>query len=199
MDQQNRRRSSRRIGVGGILLRVALVLLCLVLLSVYLMKGLYARYQTTGSGSDSARVAKFDVNVHFKEGGVLKDSVNAEMKYNQATGAYTIVVDNDSEVDIRYDIYIENIQVEVSIDGKEPITTASGISVRLDDGDTTAVAAGGTVTFLNAGTMDSNAVSDNTHTLNFLVDWNTFLEDISGESVSATIDFDVRVDIEQID
>ena len=102
-------------------------------------------------------------------------------------------------MDIRYDIYIENIQVEVSIDGKEPITTASGISVQLDGVAATAVAAGGTVTFLNAGTMDSNAATDNAHALNFLVDWNTFLEDISGESVSATIDFDVRVDIEQID
>lgn len=198
MEKQNRR-SSRKLTPAGIVLRIIIVLLCLIVLSVYFMDGLYARYVSNGTGSDSARVAKFDVDVHFKEGGDLKDSVNAEMKYNQATGAYTIVVDNDSEVDIRYDIYIENIQVKVSIDGEEQSITASGISVKLDDVAATAVAAGGTVPFLNAGTMDSNAVSDNIHTLNFLVDWNTFLEDISGQSVSATIDFDVRVDIEQID
>ena len=37
----------------------ACVLLCLTMFSIYLMSGLYARYVTTASGGDGARVAKF--------------------------------------------------------------------------------------------------------------------------------------------
>lgn len=103
MDQQNRRRSSRRIGVGGILLRVALVLLCLVLLSVYLMKGLYARYQTTGSGSDSARVAKFDVVVS----GTPSNSNIVCTAVNEGNGTYTITIENKSEVAVHYDLSVK--------------------------------------------------------------------------------------------
>ena len=39
----------------------ALVLLLLTMISVHLTSGLYARYTSTASGSDSARVAKFHV------------------------------------------------------------------------------------------------------------------------------------------
>lgn len=103
MDQQNRRRSSRRIGVGGILLRVALVLLCLVLLSVYLMKGLYARYQTTGNGSDSARVAKFDVVVS----GEPQESDIVCTAMPSGNGTYTVTIENQSEVAVHYELSVE--------------------------------------------------------------------------------------------
>ena len=59
MEKKNRRRSSYRIGLGGIILRAALVLFVLILLSVHLMGGLFAKYRTAGQGSDSARVIKF--------------------------------------------------------------------------------------------------------------------------------------------
>lgn len=59
MEKKNRRRSSYRIGLGGIILRAALVLFVLILLSVHLMGGLFAKYTTAGQGSDSARVIKF--------------------------------------------------------------------------------------------------------------------------------------------
>ena len=197
MDKQNRR-SSGKIGIGGILIRAALILLCLVLLSVYLMDGLYARYKTSGDGADSARVAKFDVDVKFKDGENRVDFVTAKLAYDQATGTYTIVVDNNSEVAICYDIYIENIQVLVSVDDKTPTNMLNGVSVQLDGGSEVFIT-GDNVAFVDAGTMAPNASADNQHALHFLVDWNAFLQNISGRSVSATIDFDVRVDIEQID
>ena len=40
---------------------IGLVLFCLVLFSTYLTGGLYARYTTSASGSDSARVASFQI------------------------------------------------------------------------------------------------------------------------------------------
>lgn len=44
---------------GTIMLVIALILLLLVMVSLHMTSGLYARYISTGSGSDSARVIKF--------------------------------------------------------------------------------------------------------------------------------------------
>ncbi len=44
---------------GTVMLAVALSLLCFVLISTHMTSGLYAKYMSTGSGSDSARVIKF--------------------------------------------------------------------------------------------------------------------------------------------
>ena len=49
------------------------VLFCLTMVSVYMVSGLYARYSTSGTGSDSARVIKFgDISISetgdFQEG-----------------------------------------------------------------------------------------------------------------------------------
>lgn len=43
--------------------RISAVLLCLTLFSFYLLCGMYARYTSEGSGSDSARVAAFVFHV----------------------------------------------------------------------------------------------------------------------------------------
>ena len=187
MDKQNRR-PSRKIGLGGILLRVALILLCLVLLTVHLMGSLYARYISRGEGSDNARVAEFDVDVAFRDGGELKASVTASMAYNTETQTYEIVVINDSEVAISYDIYVKNITVDKG--------SGEGISLKLDDG--TAKAFASEVVFMNAGAMAPGNAS-NPHYLNFVVDWSAFLENFTGESVSVNIEFDILVDVKQVD
>ena len=44
---------------GTIMLVIALILLLFVLVSLHMTSGLYAKYMSTGSGSDSARVIKF--------------------------------------------------------------------------------------------------------------------------------------------
>ena len=82
---------------GNIMMRLAAVLFCLVMFSTYLMGGLYARYVTRSSGSDSARVAKFDV-VGTGDGNVTVRGESAE------DGRYTITVTNHSEVDVSYDV-----------------------------------------------------------------------------------------------
>ena len=43
-------------------LRTAAILMCLVAASLYLVTGLYARYTTSTTGSDGARVAKFEIS-----------------------------------------------------------------------------------------------------------------------------------------
>lgn len=53
----NRRRAS--LNFGEKMMFFAGILFCLVLITTAMMGGLFARYTTTGTGSDSARVAKF--------------------------------------------------------------------------------------------------------------------------------------------
>ena len=82
---------------GNLMMRLAAVLFCMVMFSTYLMGGLYARYVTRGSGSDSALVAKFDV-VGSGSGEI---ALRAETREN---GVYTVTVTNNSEVDVSYDV-----------------------------------------------------------------------------------------------
>lgn len=96
MEQRNRRPSG--IGLGGILIRVALVVACLILLCIHLMGGLFAKYMTNGEGSDSARVAKFQVNVTG-----APDAISIQCGENNS-GIYTITIENVSEVAVHYDL-----------------------------------------------------------------------------------------------
>ena len=56
-DSYRKRRSS--LTMGERLLFLAGILFCLILITTAMLGGLFARYTTSGSGSDSARVAKF--------------------------------------------------------------------------------------------------------------------------------------------
>ena len=77
----------------------ALVLLLLTMISVHLTSGLYARYTSTASGSDSARVAKFHVDSDHSED-VIVDCRSSD------SGTYEITVENQSEVAIKYVLVI---------------------------------------------------------------------------------------------
>ena len=72
------------------LLGAAALLLCLCMISAHFTTGLYARYTTRASGSDSARVAKFSVQIVSATEEVAPD------ENGQAT--YNVTVSNLSEV-----------------------------------------------------------------------------------------------------
>ena len=57
MKKQNKEKAP--VNLGTILIRVAAVLFILTIISIYLLSGLFARYVSSGQGSDSARVATF--------------------------------------------------------------------------------------------------------------------------------------------
>lgn len=99
MNKQNRR-SSRKMTPAGIVLRIIIVLLCLIVLSVYFMDGLYARYVSNGTGSDSARVAKFEVDVVGDADVAISTMVSTD-------NVYTITITNRSEVDISYELKVD--------------------------------------------------------------------------------------------
>jgi len=85
-----------------IILRLAAVLLIMVMLSTSMVAGRYARYVSTASGSDTARVAVFNV----EEGGSLMNSFSEGLHdlYPGQTIKKEIVVNNKSEVTIEYTV-----------------------------------------------------------------------------------------------
>ena len=86
---------------------VGLVLLCLFMFSLYLSGGMYARYATTASGSDGARVAKFDVTLtevgkNWSQQvslGELSPGGSTEIKFE---------VTNSSEVQVQFKVTMTN-------------------------------------------------------------------------------------------
>lgn len=72
----------------------ALILLLLTMVTTHMTSGLYARYTASATGSDSARVAKFDVIV-------------SEGVFNNGDGTYTFTVTNNSEVTVGYSIVVQ--------------------------------------------------------------------------------------------
>ena len=86
---------NRSENLKNAVLRLAAVLLCLTVLSVCMMGGLFARYTTSTSFSDGARVAKFEFSA--EEMG----EQNADFAFNIVPGETKeigAVISNDSEV-----------------------------------------------------------------------------------------------------
>ena len=93
----------RPLQAGEIVTRVALLLLCLVMVSAYFTGGLLARYSSTAQSSDTARVAKFDVNV---TGTPQNVEINASVS---SSGVYHITITNQSEVAVQYTLSVSDI------------------------------------------------------------------------------------------
>lgn len=170
---------SAPVAMGSIMMRVACVLLVMVMVSIHMMSGLYARYITSGSGEDAARVAKFDVDVTG-----TPDAI--EIDCTQSTdGSLTITVTNKSEVAVRYDVIVAF---------KNDIP---GVSTMLD------TAAGAvdslTTTYSNAGTLAVGAASQ-AHELSFHVDTDAFTQSADGGLIyEQTLEFTVTIHVVQVD
>ena len=168
----------KKISAGPLLLRIALVLLCMVAFSTSMLAGLYARYSTKADGEDSARVAKFNVAADWKDVTVVASSV-------QTNGEYQFTVTNNSEVAITYDLVItfENDvlkYLDVSLDG------------------VTGAESGNTVIFSKVISL-APATTDTKRTLTFTVDLEKFTQPATGESYEETLAFTATVRCTQID
>ena len=118
----------------AIVLRAAAVLLILVLFTTSIVSGRYARYTSSATGHDSARVAKFRVTEEGIDGQMSKVSIAPGQ-----TAKHEIIVHNDSEVAIAYSVIADNkhqnLPLTISVsDGK-----TTGSSVTLDPGVTKTV------------------------------------------------------------
>ena len=165
--------SSMPRNMGSIMMRAAGVLLCLVLFSVHLMGGLYARYTSGGWAEDEARVAKFEVQVTGKSDNLEPNQIKAfYAKNTEDNNTYTISIANHSEVDVRYTL---SATLDKEIPGVTPV-------------------------FSNAtGTLEAGNTSAQ-QTLVFQVDWETFAENGTPDSsYTVTAQFTVKVTVEQVD
>lgn len=93
--------------------RIGVVLLCALLCSVHLMGGLYARYSTSVSGGDGARVAVFGVVCSSNDANTTK---SLEIGSSE-TVSYVFTVENTSEVTIQYTILLEGVPSGVTVSG----------------------------------------------------------------------------------
>lgn len=104
------------------ILLLAMVLLCLVMITTHMTAGLYARYTASGSGEDSARVAKFDVT----ESGTLIETMVLSVIPGKEYLVGSIEVVNSSEVSVAYTITVEkatdNLPIKLYFEGVTPAT-----------------------------------------------------------------------------
>ena len=169
----------KKISAGPLLLRIALVLLCMVAFSTSMLAGLYARYSTKADGEDSARVAKFNVAAEWS------GNVTVDASLGQTGGEYKFTVTNNSEVAITYDLVITfeggiPSYAQVSLDGK------SGTS----DGNS--------IIFSHVASL-APSTTDTQRTLTFTVDLEKFTQPATGESYSQEVAFTATVRCTQID
>lgn len=154
------------------------VLLFLTLLSTHLLSGLYARYTSVATGSDSARVAKFDVQVTGPE--------DIEIFYGgTGEGPYDITVVNNSEVAVacNMDVVVSEINfgITVTLNGT-PLSTSEAKT--LPFGKLGEIAPGGTATY----------------DMTFAVqDWGQFTQAIEGTSREHEVTFTMYIDVVQVD
>lgn len=99
------------------IMRLAAVLLCLTLLSLYLLCGMYARYTSQDGGGDSARVAKFNVS----ESDSLQSYTYAVEIIPDTSEKLEVQITNFSETSVKYIL-------EFLVEGNLPITITPDIT-----------------------------------------------------------------------
>lgn len=172
------------IRLGSWMMRLVAVLICILLVSFHLMTGLYAKYSSTATGSDSARVAKFQVVV-------TGDAANISVACTQMPGneaAYEITVENASEVAVKYDVIVT---LSAAVPGVT--LTLDGIPGAQIDSDPKRLK------FENLGQFTPNDSTVKEHTLTFQVNWNLFTAEQTGSTAEENFTFSITVHAEQVD
>lgn len=157
-----------------ILLRTVAALLVLVVLSTGMVAGRFARYTTTASSGDGAKVAKYHITVDSA-------SDNAVTLAPDVPASYSFSVTSSSEVAVAYDLVI-------TLPKKLP----DGISLSLTKGENTDVltSGNGIYTVTDAGNFGAQGGTD-TYTLTFTAEQPIGADKLEGIAI--------RVDARQMD
>ena len=113
-------------------LLLAGILFCLTLISSSLTSNLIAKYSTTASGSDGARVAKFDVGTTTNS---QPDKIELVPGDSDSSGTYKFTIKNNSEVVVKNSVIVENVpeNVQVKFNNSDPVSS-SGTDIAFDVG-----------------------------------------------------------------
>ena len=105
-----------KLELHTIVLRLAAVLLSLVLITIGMVSGRYARYVTSASGSDSARVAKFTVTQSILQGetDLTQTIPMPEIKPGE-TVIIDVVVEHDTEVAVRNTVDVQSLYSDLPL------------------------------------------------------------------------------------
>ncbi len=164
-----------------IIFYVALSVLCVTLVSFSLTGGLFAKYTSSVSGSDSARVAKYDVSVS-EISPIALNSYDPDALVSECL----FTVTSNSEVSIRYDIVVDF-----------GMALPDFVSFKIDGRTGAADTANTEFTFEDMGEFILGAegyTGKKTHTLTFEVepahheDGNVLLENVALRIVAEQID-----------
>lgn len=171
-------KKNRRINIP---MRIASILLCLVLFSVYMTSGMLAKYTTGGSAKDQGRVAKFSVSVTANDADY---EFRQSDKETEQVKSYTVTVNNPSEVAVRYTVQLqfdEAVPDYLVIKRGETAVTPATVDRKTVE--------------LQGGTLAPKGTG--TDTISFSIDYNKFVQSNSGHEV--TLDFSAAVKFIQID
>ncbi len=162
------------------IMRIAATIGCLTIISAYLLSGVYAKFSTSASGSDSARVAKFDVQIENEPDNQVFNKLGTTADAEQYD--YKFTVKNNSEVAINYSL-------KVTFDNALP----ANVTLWIDDKK--AVSCDGTKTefiLLEDGTLNYNGNKEHTLSIEVeyingdkLIDFKSFSSDTATISVIA--------------
>lgn len=134
-----RKKNKKKINIP---LCAAAVLLCLTMISISMTSGLYAKYTTSSTGSDSARVAGFHVSTTVDSAQANPIALTAAD--DSSSGTYTFTIENKSEVAIKNSVIVKDVpdQVKVELNNTAITSTGSG-DLTFEVGE---LAVGGTAT-----------------------------------------------------
>ena len=153
----------------------SMVLLCLVMISSSMTGGLFARYTTSVTGSDSARVAKFDVSITDLTSTNL--SLNS-FDQDKLSANTTFTVTSNSEVTVKYSLVVTF-----------PSALPAYLTLTLDGNSATTVS-GNTYTFTNVGSFAPGTGNSATHKMTFAVAPGLQAADVSMNNISVDVIFE---------
>ncbi len=116
----------------------AAILLCLCIVSVYFMNGLYARYYTQVSGDDSARVAKFEIGENKEAENSLTESFAIQLTPGTTNAEKVIQIVSGSEVTMSYTITAKSLQhlpLQFSWDDQQAASETGTLTSSIPAGD----------------------------------------------------------------
>ena len=96
-----------------IVFRLGIALLWVMLITLHMMGGTYAKYQSGATGKVTAGIARFGVSYSSPD-----DNTTKTMEIgSEETVTYSFTVTNTSDVTIQYTILIENLPQGVNVSG----------------------------------------------------------------------------------
>ncbi len=99
--------SRKNIEKRNIMIFIAIILLCLVLLSTYFLSGLQAKFLTSYESNEGSHVAEFNVSESIYDGSIQISEFSISISPNESKN-YVIKIKNDSEIKVKYEIKVLN-------------------------------------------------------------------------------------------